>query len=150
MEIWINNLVWATIYDHQPCLMPNPNRELVTRFNPFTMWKTIMNCRTGLWNLEPPFQYAFWILPSFPGYFFPGKHVTTDECQSAGGTANRSPATSPDRRSGCGMATVARYAAEHYPLSHLVAISIVEKHVAMAKELNKATPACKPNHGMPG
>ncbi|MBK6826399.1 MAG: class I SAM-dependent methyltransferase [Chitinophagaceae bacterium] len=39
---------------------------------------------------------------------------------------------------GCGMATVARYAAEHYPLSHLVAISIVEKHVAMAKELNKA------------
>jgi len=40
---------------------------------------------------------------------------------------------------GCGMATVARYAAEHYPLSHLVAISIVEKHVAMAKELNKAS-----------
>lgn len=38
---------------------------------------------------------------------------------------------------GCGMATVARYAAEQYPLSRLVAISIVEKHVEMANDLNK-------------
>ncbi len=39
---------------------------------------------------------------------------------------------------GCGMATMARYAATKYPLSHLVAITIVEKHVEMARELNKA------------
>lgn len=39
---------------------------------------------------------------------------------------------------GCGMSTVARYAATQYPLSQLVAITIVEKHVEMAKELNKA------------
>jgi len=39
---------------------------------------------------------------------------------------------------GCGMATVARYAAVHYPLSHLVAVTIVKKHVEMARELNQA------------